>query len=293
MIHHRSRCVVILSARSSGSSALQNLLVQSDGVRHIDRTPHFEYETLFWVKAASILGRPQIKIADSRLPLPVEESRAGLRALLQDNIGPSYALPAEDTALVFDGWRDLCQHYAPIFVEKSPHHLHEWAALELLLESLNRAPEVEVMFVGLVRNPMDTLYSMWQRWRGLPHHNQRDWCTAYSNLLRLRGLVGERLLIIRYEDMVSDPTRLVPIYRFMGLPAPPPGYLHDKALAKWRGDPRFRFRLDPAAVMLAEQFGYDSSDLENRSSPLWWLYAAASRWYVRRLKPLAQSLRAD
>lgn len=291
MIHQHSRCIVILSARSSGSSALQNLLVQSPGARHIDWTPHFENESLFWVKAASVLGRPQIKIADSRLPLPVEESRAGLRTLLQENIGAAYVPPTEDTALVFDGWRDLCQHYAPVFVEKSPHHLHEWAALELLLESLKRVPEVDVMFIGLVRNPMDTLYSMWQRWRGLPHHNQRDWHTAYTNLLRLRELVGERLLIIRYEDMVRDSACLAPVYRFMGLPEAAPGYLHDKALGKWRTDPRFRFRLDPAVARLAAQFGYDHSDLENRGSPLWWLYASVSRWYVRRLKPLAQSLR--
>ena len=67
-----------------------------------------------------------------------------------------------------------------------------------------------------------------------------------------RGLVGEWLLIIRYEDMVSDRNSAwLLIYRFMGLPAPPPGYLDHKALAKWRGDPRFRFRLDPATVMLA------------------------------------------
>lgn len=293
MAHQRPRCVVILSARSSGSSALQNLLVKSPGVRHIDRTPHYENETLFWVKAASVLGRPQIKIADSRLPLPVEESRAGLRALLLENIGPSYTPPTDDTALVFDGWRDLCLHYAPVFIEKSPHHLHEWAALELLLESLERVPEVDIMFVGLVRNPMDTLYSMWQRWRGLPHHNQRDWRTAYTNLLRLRDLVGERLLILRYEDMVRDPSHLEPIYRFMGLPAPPPGYLHDKALGKWRDDPRFRFRLDPAVVALAEQFGYDRSELANRGAPFWWLYAVASRWYVRRVKPRMLSSRAD
>jgi Sulfotransferase family len=293
MTHQRPRCVVILSARSSGSSALQNLLVQSPGVRHIDRTPHFENETLFWVKAASVLGRPQVKIADSRLPLPVAESRAGLRALLQDNIGAAYVPPVEDMALIFDGWRDLCQHYAPVFVEKSPHHLHEWAALELLLESLNRVPEVDIMFVGLVRNPIDTLYSIWQRWRGLPHHNQRDWCTAYTNLLRLRGMVGERLLILRYEDMVRDPMHLAPIYRFMGLRDAPPGYLHDKALGKWRGDPCFRFRLNPASVTLAEQFGYTRSDLENQGSALWWLYAVASRWYVRHVKRLTQSPRAD
>jgi hypothetical protein len=293
MTGQRSRCVVILSARSSGSSALQNLLVKSPGVRHIDRTPHFENETLFWVRAAAVLGRPQVKMADSRLPFPAAQARRDLRALLRDNIGPGYGPPAADQALVFDGWRDLCRHYAPVFIEKSPHHLHQWAALELLLESLDCVPEVDMLFVGLARNPMDTLYSMWQRWRGLPERNERDWQIAYTNLLRLRDIAGRRLVIIRYEDMVRDVARLAPIYRFMGVPDEPPGYLHDKSLGRWRSDPRFRFELAPATIELAEQFGYHRAEMDNRGSPIWPIYAAASRLYVRRVKPLVRSLRVS
>jgi hypothetical protein len=289
MTHPRSRCVVILSARSSGSSALQNLLVKSRGVRHIDHTPHFEHETLFWVKAASVLGRPQIRLADSRLPYAAGEARAMLQTLLHENIGAGYSMPETDEALVFGGWRDLCLHYAPVFVEKSPHHLHEWSALELMVESLGRVPEVEVLFVGLIRNPMDTLYSMWQRWRGLPSHNQRDWHTAYTNLLRLRELVGGRLITLRYEDIVREPAQLDPIYRFMGLPAEPAGYLHDRSVGKWRADRRFRFRLSAEVAALAEQFGYSRADTENRGSSFWPLYATASRWYARRVRPLVRA----
>jgi hypothetical protein len=266
--------------------------VKSPGVRHIDRTPHFEYETLFWVNAAAVLGRPQFKMADSRLPFTADEGRANLRALLRNNIGLGCTQPPDDDALVFQGWRDLCQHYAPIFVEKTPHHLHQWGALELLIESLERVPEVDVSFVGLVRNPIDTLYSMWQRWRGLPNHNQHDWYTAYTNLLRLRDLVGERLTIIRYEDMVRDPAQLAPIYHFMGLANESAGFLHDRSLGKWRSDRRFGFRLAPAVVALAEQFGYDQADMANHGSPVWPIYARALRWYFRNVQPLARSLRA-
>lgn len=258
-------------------------------MRHIDTTPHFEHETLFWVRAAAVLGLPQVRMADSRLPFAADEARASLQALLLDNIGPGYIVPSSDERLAFEGWHDLCRHYAPVFVEKSPHHLHQWSAIELLLESTARVPGVDVLFVGLIRNPMDTLYSMWQRWRGLPGHNERDWRIAYTNLLRLRDLAGGRLVILRYEDMVRDTARLDPIYRFIGAPSEPSGYLHDKSVGKWRNDPRFRFRLAPSTVALAEQFGYDRGEMENRGSSFWPLYAAASRWYVRRVQPFARS----
>ncbi|HWQ13213.1 MAG TPA: sulfotransferase, partial [Roseiflexaceae bacterium] len=152
-----ARCVIILSARSSGSSALQNLLARSPGVRHVERTPHYESETLFWNKAASLLHRPQVRMADSRLPFPRAEAGDMLRSLLTENLGPSYVPPPGDEQLVFQGWRDLCLHYAPVFVEKTPHHLHQWGALELMLEGLARTPEVAPLVIGLVRNPMDTI----------------------------------------------------------------------------------------------------------------------------------------
>lgn len=282
-----TKCVVILSARSSGSSALQNLLTGGGRARHVERTPHHENETLFWLKAAAVLNRPQVKMADSRLPLTADEARADLRALLRDNIGPHYTPPDQDEALVFDGWRDLCRHYAPIFIEKSPHHLHQWSALDLLVESMSRTPGVDLFFVALARNPLDTFYSMWTRWRGLPDQNQRDWLRAYRNLLRFQERVGDRLLIVRYEEMVRDPGCLAPLYRFMGEPAPPADYMHRESVGKWRGRRDFGFRLSDEATALAERYGYRRSELENRGSLAWPLQSRARRFYAQwKLKTL-------
>lgn len=288
------KCVMILSARSSGSSALQNLLVAEGHARHIDATRHYEHETLFWVKAAALLGLPQVRMADTRLPFSRAQALADLHALLRDNIGSGYRPPAAPDALVFEGWRDLCRHYGPVFVEKSPHHLHQWSALQLIAASLSRAPEVDLLLVGLVRNPMDTMYSMWQRWRGMPEQNQRDWLTAYTNLLRLRERLGERLVILRYEDMVRDVALLDPLYRFLGQPNPRSSYLHRDALGKWRKDPRFGFRLSPRALALAEQYGYQRADLVGEArAPLWPVYRHASKFAARWVWPLRARLQGQ
>ncbi|GAB4209144.1 MAG: hypothetical protein OHK0022_39770 [Roseiflexaceae bacterium] len=281
------KCVMILSARSSGSSALQNLLTSSTPARHVDATRHFEHETLFWLKAAAVLGLPQLTMADSRLPFGAAAARADLVALLRDNIGPGYPIPEDNDALIFGGWRDLCQRYAPAFVEKSPHHLHQWAALQLVAASMVRVPEVDLLLVGLVRNPMDTLYSMWQRWRGMPEDNERDWLTAYQNLLRFRERLGQHLLILRYEDMVRNPALLDPVYHFLDVAPQRSDYLHRESLGKWRNDPRFGFHLSEETLALAEQYGYPHEELiSTNHAPLWPLYRRASRIYVRRVQPM-------
>lgn len=286
------KCVMILSARSSGSSALQNLLTVDGQARHVDVTRHYEHETLFWVKAAALLGLPQLKMADTRLPFGAAQARADLHALLRDNIGPDYRPPADPDALVFDGWRDLCRRYAPVFVEKSPHQLHQWSALQLIVSSISRVPEVDLLLIGLVRNPMDTMYSMWQRWRGMPEENQRDWITAYTNLLRLKERLGGRLVILRYEEMVRDQSLLDPVYAFLGRPNPRSDYLHRDAIGKWRRDERFGFRLSEEALALAERYGYQRAEMVGAPrAPLWPVYRRASKLSARWVWPVLARLR--
>jgi hypothetical protein len=118
------KCIIILSERSSGSSALQNYLVKFAGARHAVTRRHFESETLYWTKAASVLGLPQIKMADSRVPFGAKEARHDLLVLLGENV-PDFQAPADDFEWIMQGWRQLCWRYAPLFVEKSPHHLCE------------------------------------------------------------------------------------------------------------------------------------------------------------------------
>ena len=68
------KCIIILSTKSSGSSVLLRLLTQDGYGQHISKTRHGENETLYWVKAAAILGLPQVNMHDSEIP--IRSSRA-------------------------------------------------------------------------------------------------------------------------------------------------------------------------------------------------------------------------
>src|SRR5262245_11548349 len=117
----RTRCIVILSTKSAGSSAVQTLLCQFGGARHVQHTRHGEQETLYWTKAASVLGLPQVKLPDSEVPIPRRRAERELRAFLAQN-APGFSIPADPESMIFHGWHELCLRHAPVFVEKSPHH---------------------------------------------------------------------------------------------------------------------------------------------------------------------------
>lgn len=261
------RCIVILSDKSSGSSALQEYFVRYAGGRHVESTRHNKHETLYWTKSASLLLMPQEKMLDSEVPLAPERARADLIALLRDNLG---GVPAasDERDLAFRGWRALCERFAPLFIEKSPHHLHQWSALELLTQCMDASPEIGFLAIGLVRNPIDVVYSSWRRWGSLPEENQHEWLRAARNLQRLVGALGPRLAVLRYEDMVGDPARLDFAHAFAGVPRSPQSrrFLHGESIQEWRRDPGFRFALAAPVRDLAIEFGYRYEELASGRS---------------------------
>jgi len=290
-VSDRTRAVLILSTKSAGSSALLRVLTAYTPARHVEWTRHYENETLFWVKAASVLGRKQVPIADSEVPIPRAKARRDLEKLLARNLGAD-AVPSSDEELVFDGWRSLCHAYAPVFVEKSPHHLHQWSALELIAEAMERCPDIPHLLVGVVRHPMDTLYSMWRRWRGVPEQVQYEWMTAMMNLLRLERVMGDRVVRVRYEDLVSEPGVLEPVFSFIGGDLPSDIGLHARSLAKWKHDERFGFQLAPEVRALAEGLGYTPESMDNDTSPLWPVSRTLTAAGHKSLRPLRSAARA-
>ena len=274
----RPKCIIILSEKSSGSSACQNLLSKFAIVQHVSSTRHFENETLYWTKAASILGLHQEKMLDSEVPIPPDAAKADLLELLKDNLD-SYTQPFDNRTLIFDGWRLLCEHFAPVFLEKSPHHLFQWSALQLILECMRTLDSIDFLLIGLVRNPMDTIYSQFKRWRTRPEQLQFQWATAYLNLLRLADEVGGRLVIIRYEDMVASLDYLKPVFDFCAvqIDSADQEYLHERSILKWKADRLFGFKLAKEVADLAGKYGYSDFELSNASIPLWPAYREVSR----------------
>ncbi|MFQ5583780.1 MAG: sulfotransferase [Calditrichia bacterium] len=265
----KPKCITILSYKSCGSSALQYLLAGFPGVHHIANTRHHFNETLYWTKAASVLELPLKKMIDTEVPFSTEEARSGLITLLDENLddfNPN-AITA-DRELIFDGWQRLVESHGPVFVEKSPHHLYQWAAVELILQSMENLPEIDFLLIGLVRNPMDVLYSAFRRWGTPPEQGQFEWLQAYQNLLRLKEIVGDKLFILRYEDLISNINYLKPVFDFMGVHThfADEWYFHTQSLRKWRYDESFYFRLSPEVFTLALKYGYKEEDLVKNES---------------------------
>jgi len=291
------KCIILLSSKSAGSSALQNLATRLPDVHHVEKTEHRENETLYWTKAASILGMPQYDMLDSEVPITAEKSKKQLVQFLQANL-PAYVPPADNDELIFGGWKMLCDKYAPVFFEKSPHHLHQWSALELINDCIRRFPDIDFLIVGLVRNPMDTIYSRWSGGRSYPEKYQYEWLKAYRNLLKFKECVRCDLVLVRYEDMVRDVNSLAAVYRFAGCPEMPPdeGYLHGRSVAKWKKDRHFGFQMADEVMALGESFGYSRADMTNTGKRTWQAqkyllkFARTISTPVRRLRQLFRKM---
>jgi hypothetical protein len=252
------------------------------------RTRHREFETLYWTKAASILNLPQVDMYQSEVPLSPEKARSDLVSFLKDNL-ELFTPPPDDHELIFGGWKLLCEKYAPVFVEKSPHHLHQWSALQLITKCMERLTEIDFLLIGLVRNPMDTLYSKWKRWRSIPEKYQSEWFSAYENLLKFKKIMGDKLRIVRYEDIIQNLSSLKPILAFMETHEDEirKDYLHSLSVQKWKKDRAFGFRLSQDVIELAEKFDYSLFEMDNKGNPFWPVY----KYLFRALYLLRRSLK--
>jgi hypothetical protein len=275
-----SKCIIILSNKASGSSACQNLLAKLVDIKHVTKTRHFENETLYWTKAASILKMPQKKMLGSEVPIESNNAKSDLKKILADNI-KGFVAPNNDKDLIFGGWNELCATYSPIFLEKSPHHLYQWSSLELIMECMDLLSDVEFLLIGLVRNPMDTLYSAYRSWKIPPEKLQYEWLESYRNLQKLKSLVGERLVIIRYEDIVHSVESLNPVFKFCGLDScsADNNYLHKQSINKWKNDKYYGFNLSDEVTQLAMSYGYKEDELKNTRKMIWPVYRRISWGY--------------
>jgi len=289
------KCVLLFSDKSSGSSALQRALVKHPDIRTVEKTRHFYSETLYWNKAAALLEMEQAEMRYSELPMSREKARNDLYAILRENL-PDWKPVKDDKATVFEGWRFLCEHYAPIFFEKSPHHLHYTSALELIRQFDNENSDIDFRYIGLVRNPIDTLYSMWQRWSAIPEKSQFEWLRAHRNLLDFQQEVGEQLLITRYEDLTAGPKAIQRVCEFIGIDWQKEigSALHRKSVQKWRNDNLFGFQPSKDVVEMAIQLGYDEKDLTVPNSLMWPIQRSVNQanfYFSSRFNTLKKALR--
>lgn len=260
-------CLFILSTKSSGSSALQRRLAAVAGANLASATRHYMNETLYWTKAASVLGLPQAPLPFSEVPIPAPRARRELRAFIAANAKPGG--PLEDLATeagLFAAWTRIVRYHGPVFLEKSPHHLYQASVVELM-RRYAAVGAADCLFIGLVRNPMDTLYSSWRRFGVAPAREERHWARAYETLLELKQAEAERTFIVRYEDLLSGDGPLQPIFERLGAEPDPETEdltaFHSASVQKWRADRAFGFSLSAETTALAERFGYSAESLAN------------------------------
>src|SRR3954468_1456138 len=109
----KSKCIIILSTKSAGSSALQSLLCRFGGGKHVLHTRHNEHETLYWTKAASALGMPQVELLKSEVPIAKVQAQEELLQFLEQN-ARGFSPSSDQWTIVRDGWRELCLRHAPV-----------------------------------------------------------------------------------------------------------------------------------------------------------------------------------
>ncbi len=285
--------VLLLSDKRSGSTMFQDELCRHPAVQHVAYSPHTYSETHHWLKAAVLLDRPAPLFVGNRV-YGNYGSAANARTYMIDTLArniPGYVAPQDDAALVFEGWEALCARFArPVFFEKSPQILVQWAALSLLLEWKART-RFRVRLIGLVRNPLAVQYSAQALFSSEAESRQFSWLMGQRNLLTLKSMLpAEDFLLLRYEDIIADPRgRFDAVCDFVGLPRDGTvgSGAHAESLEKWRDDPEYTLQLDPAVRQIAEVFGYTAAELDNPHKPA----AAPAGAHTRGPRPWRQ--RAD
>ena len=264
---------ILLSDKRSGSTMFQEELCRHPDVQHVSYTPHSNFETHHWLKAACILKMPKHLFYGNRR-YEGYGSRFGAKRYMIDCIQGNvsdFKIPGKDEDLIFEGWESLCEKFArPVFFEKSPQQPHHWAALDLLLKWAEHT-DYNVKFIGLVRNPMAAMYSAQERFFTDPWERQFGWAHCYHNIVAMQGIVGkERLPIIRYENLINEPGKIFKeIFEYLELEFFDKAgqTVHPDSVNKWHNDKTFTLQLHESVVRVAGHFGYTREDLYNPPKP--------------------------
>jgi hypothetical protein len=265
--------VILLSDKRSGSTMFQKELCKHKDIQTVAYSPHTYLETHHWLKGAVMLGMAAETFASGKIyngyGSPYN-ARTYMIDCIKGNI-PGFQIPRNNRDLVFNGWEALCDKFAqPVFFEKSPQFLSQWASLSLLLEWIKQT-HFTVRVIGLTRNPLSVLYSAFQLFHTAPKKRQYAWMETQKNMLAFQSLLPEgSFLHVKYEDIIQNPrSAFAGVCEFIGVEpsAEIGGKVHSESLTKWKDDPYFTLQLDTPVKQIAACFGYAEADLENPAKP--------------------------
>ena len=265
--------IILLSTKSSGSTAIQQYVTTNFNAKTIENTPHHENETLFWTKASSAVGLSQEKLHRSIVPYSLSAGRDQLNSLLKIN-GIEFVFKDWSKKEIFQAYYELIKKNKPIFFEKSPHHLRNFNNLELIFDCKEYLKEkVDFIIICLIRNPMDTIYSVWKRWHYDCSAFEDEWFNSYQNLKKLCNKMPESISIFQYEKLINNSTPLNDLLNQYGILRTNQNqnfHLHRRSIQKWKKNSIFSHQLSSKTIELAKSFGYEEKDLmPNRYSLQW------------------------
>jgi hypothetical protein len=248
---------------------LEKELANHKDIQHVTITPHRYNETHYWVNAACMNESRNIFLTDEARPSTYgspDEARKLLIDLVQRN-APNAVLPADDQDIINMGWETICREFArPVFIEKTPHHAHYWTALNLLLDWMV-VTQFEVRIIGLIRNPMEVMYSALKLFHTDPNHRQFAWLRANKNILRFKQKIRpEQFRMVCYENLVENPrVELGKLCHFIGVEydGSMGSSVHSSSIGKWALDPTFVFQLDGSVSSFAREVGYSDDQITN------------------------------
>ena len=267
--------IYILSEKSSGSSFLFRSLKDALNIKTYPKTLHFESETLYWTKAASLLDKPQLKMLASAVPYPKARARKEIQDFLKENLNHDIEFESDED-MVFSGWFELVRQFGPVFIEKSPHHLLQWSALELMLEFEERyKSEINCHYICIIRNPKDVFLSQFRRWNVDFRLLENQWLINYMNWERLveNAESSSNKFKLKYEDLVSNPVLcLASITQSLCISAEICSTEKVRKSKSSKQSENFGYVLSSSILSLAKQFGYSQSELMSTPSIKWFLY---------------------
>lgn len=189
---------LIFGTPRSGTTLVQRLVCELPGVRVPPET-HF-----FKRYAPAVLGRRRFPLDALALREEIEifgklDTSQGLdvdpEAILEDLGGACGRLIDLFSAIV----RHLAGH-ATVYGEKTPEHLFWWRPLSRALPTLK--------FIAVVRDPRGVVASNLQvGWNGRSYVELAErWLSDQRQVRKaIKALGRSRLMIVRYEDVVTDP----------------------------------------------------------------------------------------
>jgi hypothetical protein len=286
--------IYILSEKSSGSSFLFRSLKDALNIKSYPKTIHFESETLYWTKAASLLDKPQLNMLASAVPYSKDRARKEIKEFLVSNLSHDIKFDSDED-MVFRGWFELVRKFGPVFIEKSPHHLLQWSALQLMLEFETRyQSKINCHYICLIRNPKDVFLSQFRRWNVDLELLENQWLVTYMNWKEFSSHNNSlyNKVALRYEDFVANPLiKVKEICKKFGLAAQYKSMEKAKKSKSASKSEKFGYKLSDSILNLSKEYGYTENSLSCNSSLSWTLYVNYIKLVYSPLKKIYNKIK--